>query len=111
MTARADYVDFIFFDLDFSMSLDDPNTVRLAVAMADAAPVNRPSDCPLMGRIFYLAQGERIGEANLYFSPGCTYLDWLEEGKPVRANVMSAAGKNLLNTQFRNLIPNYQIVE
>ena len=108
----VDYVDYLFHELDFSMSLDDERGVRYALAqIGEEAAVPLPT-CKPIGRIFYQVSGEVVAQADLYFSPGCTYLAFVDgAGAVTHANEMSDVGEDFLNNQFAQFINGYEPVE
>jgi len=107
----ADYVDYLFYEMDFSMSMDNKQGVMYALAkIGDVAAPIKPS-CKPIGRIFYQIKGRNAAEADLYFSQGCAYLVFMKDNKPVYANSMSEVGKKFLNNQFAAIMNNYVPVE
>lgn len=107
----ADYVDYLFYELEFSMSMDNKQGVMYALSkIGDASPTLNPA-CKPIGRIFYQIKGRNAAEADLYFSQGCTYLVFMENNVPVYANTMSDVGITFLNNQFAAIMKNYVPIE
>jgi len=107
----TDYVDYLFYDMDFSMSMDNKQGVMYSLAKIgdEVAPVS--PTCKPIGRIFYQIKGRNAAEADLYFSKDCTYLVFMKDNAPVYANRMSEVGKTFLNNQFSAIMQNYQAIE
>lgn len=107
----VDYVDYIWYNFDFSMSMDNPSGVRYSLAQIGESGANRTAACKPAGRVFYQINGRNAAEAEMFFSNGCTYMEFIEDGKVVYANAMSPVGIDFLNNQFGALIKDYQRVE
>ena len=107
----VDYIDYVFYELDFSMSLDNEQGVKYSLAKISGSPAERVDACKPIGRIFYQIKGRNAAEADLYFSQGCTYLVFMEDNAPVYANEMSDVGKTFLNNQFAAIMKGYQPIQ
>ncbi|MFK8057431.1 MAG: hypothetical protein AB8F78_15000 [Saprospiraceae bacterium] len=107
----ADYVDYLFYEMDFSMSMDNKQGVMYALAKIGEAPAPINASCKPIGRIFYQIKGRNAAEADLYFSAGCTYLVFMKDNAPIYANSMSEVGKKFLNNQFGAIMKNYVPIE
>lgn len=94
---QCDYVDYIFYHLPISMSLNEKGSIQYALRhiSADAAIIN--PECKPIGRIFYQVRGENVLEADMFFSEGCTYFKFLRDNKPIYANYMTDDGIKYLN--------------
>ena len=100
---EADYMDYVFYELPFSMNHGKRVDIKNAVAYISTSPVtNRIPQCKSIGRIFYQAKGEIIGEAEFHFNKevGCYYLIFMEDGKPTYANLLTTKGVNNYNNIF-----------
>ena len=107
----VDYIDYLFYEFEFSMSLDEDKGIKYAIAQIGEDPATPRATCRPIGRVFYQISGRTAAEADLYFSPGCTYLTFLDDaGGVAYANAMSAVGKDFFNNQFAQLIDDYQPV-
>ena len=103
----SDYMDIIFDDLDFSMSLSDNKSIRgfLKYINMNISPHIKPS-CKPMGHFAFIKKGKTIIEGEFYHSPGCYYFIFQDsDGKNVYANSMSAEGiaffKNIKTRNFK----------
>ncbi len=94
-------VDYIFYDLPMSMSLDEKASIQYAVRhiASDPAPLN-PA-CKPMGRVNYQVKGNIEVAADFYFSEGCHYFVFMENQKPVYANYMTEEGAKYFENQVK----------
>lgn len=107
----ATYIDYVFFELAFSMSMSEPPAIQYALRGISPEPAAPQQSCPAMGRLFYKIGGRTVREADLHFAPGCTYLAFYEDGAVAYANELSPSGEAFFNNQFRQLLPNYTDIE
>lgn len=98
---NCDYVDYVFYELPISMSLDTKNSIQYVLSHIAENPASLRPDCKPIGRIFYQVEGENYLEADLYFSNGgCTYFVFLEDGKPKYGNYMTEDGAKYMNNNL-----------
>ncbi len=107
----TDYVDYLFYEMDFSMSMDNKQGIMYSIAKIGEQPAQMNAACKPIGRIFYQIKGRNAAEADLYFSQGCAYLIFMKDNAPIYANSMSEVGKAFLNNQFAAIMKDYQAVE
>lgn len=103
----SDYVDIIFYDSPVSVSQSDAPAIRSTLGMTTGQPAMPNPDCKPQGRISYMIQGEIVVEADFYNTDQCQYFLYLEDGKTVYAETLSASGKNFftqIQEQFRNAV-------
>ena len=64
----CDYVDYVFYELPMSMSLNEQGSIQYSVSHVsqEQAPIN--ANCKSLGRIFYQLKGENIAEAEIVFN-------------------------------------------
>ena len=106
------YIDYVFFEQSFSMSMNEPPAIRYALAGIAPEPAAPRQTCPAIARIFYKIGGRTVREADLHFAPACTYLAFYDADRGVAyANELSETGRAFFNNQFRQLIPNYTDIE
>lgn len=89
---NCDYIDYVFYELPFSMSIDDQPNIQSTIRHISASPVPQlKSACKSIGRIFYQVKGENALSAEFYFSmkEGCFYLVFMEDNKPAYANLLT----------------------
>jgi hypothetical protein len=90
---EATYVDYIFYDLPFSVSQDNKASIHANLNMISPEKMNGISkSCKPIGREFFHIGGEIVYEADLYFSEGCFGYIFLKDEKPTYANKLSAEG-------------------
>lgn len=98
--AKTDNADVIFYELPASVSQDDPASAKNTVLYIFPAAPTTTSPCAAIGRLTWMAKGEIIKEADVHVADGCTYLVFMENGKPVASNALSVEGISF----FRNII-------
>ena len=107
----VDHVDYLFYDLEFSMSLDEERGIRYGLAQIDEHTTALAADCRPIGRVIYQIGGRIAAEADLYFAPGCTAFAFVgEDGAVAHVNAMSEVGKAFFNNQFAQLVDGHQPV-
>ncbi len=99
----CDAIDIIYYELPISMNQDDPTSIQRNIyfTMDLEAPVN-PS-CKPMAHIIYLAKGEVLEEADIYFTEGCKFYIFMEDQKPAYANMMSKLGDNFFSNVLQQV--------
>lgn len=99
----CDYIDYVFYELPFSMSLDQKSDIQGTVRHISASPVPvlKP-ECKSIGRIFFQANGENILSAEFYFAvkEGCFYYVFIEDNKPTYANLLTEDAVAYYNKTF-----------
>lgn len=90
---EATYVDYIFYDLPFSLSQDNKPSIHSNLKMISSLPMDfMPTTCKPIGREFFHIGGEIVHEADLYFSKGCIGYVFLKDQKPIYANKLTEGG-------------------
>jgi len=99
---QCDYIDYVFYTTNFSISQSEKSGIQQAIVhIAPGKPANLNPACKSMGRVFYQIDGENVAEADMYFQQGCTYLVFLENGKPTYANEFTQEGIQYFNSIFQ----------
>jgi hypothetical protein len=98
--STADQVDIIVYHLPISVNQDDVSSVRNTILYISPESPDMTQKCNPLGRLSWMAKGVIIREADIFIGPGCQYLLFIENGKPVAANVMAPAGVEF----FQNII-------
>ena len=75
------HVDYVFYDLPFSMSMDDQGSIQRTLAHISTSVAPEKADCKPMGRIFFDVGTTTELQAEFFFSPGCVYFIFYEDGK------------------------------
>lgn len=89
---NCDFVDYIFYELPFSMSYDNPTTIQSALQWVSTNSEIPTSGCKALGRMLFQSKGEQIMEAELYVSDSCGHYIWYKNGKKTYANKMTNTG-------------------
>lgn len=97
---NCDYVDYVFYKLPISMSLDNKESVRNALSHVASEPAPLLPQCNSIGRIFFVVKGNNELMAEMYYSPGCTYFVFLKDEKPAYANYMTPEAVQYFNNIF-----------
>ncbi len=106
------YIDYLFYEQAFSMSMDERAGIEYALAGVSEAAPKVTAPCPAIGRVFYKIGGRTIEEADIHFAAGCTYLAFVGADKrPAYGNAFTEQGKSFFNGQFSQLVPDFQAIE
>ena len=98
---NCDYIDYIFYNFNFSMSQNEKNSIRTTLRhIAEQVPPSINPACKPMGRIFYQVDGRNALEGEFYLGEGCLYYIFFKDGKPAYANLMTNTGVDF----FRNIL-------
>lgn len=91
--AKCDFIDYVYYELPISASLDNQNSIRTAISHIAENPAGKLPGCKAIGRVFYQIDGENVLQGDIYFSNGCTYFIWLDKkSKPYAGNMMMESG-------------------
>ena len=101
-------IDYIFTNLPYSISTSDSQQSRGMLMHVSTQAATVDVNCPLTANVVYLASGEIVLEANLYFSEAqqCRYMVFLEDGQPKYANYLTPEAVGY----FEKLISSVQVV-
>lgn len=97
---QADYIDLIFYNMDFSMSVNDKPNVQRVVTFVDKSQPNPNFTCPTMGRIIFQKNGEILIEADMHIDKTCSHFVFFKNGKKAFANNISEQGKKYFSQIF-----------
>lgn len=101
--SQVDKVDIIFYNLPISVNQEDPTSAKnTALYVSPASPRIR-EQCQALGRLTFMSDGEIIREADVFCEPGCEYLLFIENNKPIYANAMGHAGIAFFNNVRRQV--------
>ena len=93
-------IDYLFYDLPISSSVNDSQSAQAHLRHISDSPVRADvkKRCGYaIGRVFYKADGEDLLEAEAYYSGGCAFFVFFKDGKPASCNLMTPAGVNHFN--------------
>jgi hypothetical protein len=103
---QCDYIDYVFYYTNFSISQNSQSDIQQAIRyISEQVPLINPQ-CKPLGRLFFQVDGENRLEADLYFQDGCTYYVFHEQGKPTYANEIMPAGIQFYNNIFKSVKAN-----
>lgn len=94
------YVDYIFRELPFSLSQDEPPSIKQNILFIDyKRPLGRiPKSCKPDGRKFFQIKGEIVYDVDVYLLNNCTFYVFVDkDNKPIYANYMTQEGLNFYN--------------
>ena len=97
---ECDHVDYIFYDLPMSMSVDEKPSIQNALRFIAEDPASIRPECKATGRVSYHVKGNIILEADFYFSNNCTYFIFYRGKEKAYGNLMTENGV----VYFKNLI-------
>lgn len=98
---EVDYIDFIFYNQDFSLSLNERESVMQFLGGIGLENVMQDANCPSQGRIFLQSQGNEIMAADIHFIDNqCAYLVFLIGNKPMYANKLNQNGMDVFRAYF-----------
>lgn len=99
----CDYVDVVFYELNFSLSQNTQGSVRSMINNISDATVEIKSGCPAIGRIFFQVDGRNEMECDLFFNEKCQYVIFYEDGKQAYANPLSEQGFKFFSNLFKQV--------
>ncbi len=100
---ESDYADFVFYNTNFSMSMDQKPSIQGTIRhISESVPAIDPA-CKAIGRVFYQIDGENFMEADIFFENDCKYYIFYENKKKKYANQMTEEGINHYNNIFSQL--------
>ncbi len=100
---KCDYIDFVFYYLNFSMSQKVQNSIRATIAQISTTVPEIDPNCQPIGRIFFQSDGVNIMEADIFYSNGCAYYIFYEDGKYAYANRMLPTGEKFYDNIFKQV--------
>lgn len=89
----TDFIDIIFYNVDFSMSVNNKANIQRMVGMVSTNVAQLNPSCQAMGRLFFQKNGELLVEADMYYDETCQYFVFQKNGKPAYANYITPEGQ------------------
>lgn len=90
-------VDFIFYNYSFSMNQTEAASIKNTLTyISTTVPPELDTGCKPVGRIFFVSNGDSLGEAEFYLGNLCNYFIFYKDGKQVAANMMTPKGEEFL---------------
>jgi hypothetical protein len=97
---NCDYVDFVLYNTNFSMSQGDQPAIRATLSGVSTQPAQVPSTCQPVGRVFFQVEGVNVEEADLFFGGDCLAYVFYEDGKYAYGNQMTQSGLDFYQKIF-----------
>ena len=96
------YIDYIFYELPFSISQDDKPSIHANLKLISSLPLNNlPQGCKPIGREFFHIGGEIAYEADLYFTDNCIGYVFLKDQKPIYGSLVTEEGMKFYSNIIR----------
>ena len=89
----ADFIDIIFYNVDFSMSINNKTNIQKRVGFVSTKVAQINPNWKAMGRIFFQKNGEMLAEADMYYDDQCRYFVFQKNGKAAYANDITPQGQ------------------
>lgn len=90
---EADFVDIIFYNVEFSMSVNNKTNIQKMVSFVSTSVATTNPNCQPTGRIFFQKNGELLAETDMYYNDQCRYFVFQKNGKPIYANEITPQGQ------------------
>ena len=100
---NCDYIDFVFYNTNFSMSQNQQPAIRTTISGVSTTPALIKPTCQAAGRIFFQVDGANALEADIYLGPDCFYYVFLENGEYAYANFMTEQGRGFYDNIFSQI--------
>jgi hypothetical protein len=98
---NCDYVDFVFYTTNFSMSQNTQAAIRTTLGTVSTTPAKVLSSCQPIGRVFFQVDGQNAAEADLFFGGACLYYLFLENGTYTYGNQLTEGGMGFYQKIFQ----------
>ncbi|MEO1435185.1 MAG: hypothetical protein AAFV80_06575, partial [Bacteroidota bacterium] len=91
---ETDYIDYIFQETSFSLSVEEPESVKGNVRYLSVDPVTDYACAPFVGNIYFNREGAAFAEGEIYYSANCAFFILLDQNRQRQyACAMSPSGK------------------
>ncbi|MEM6726244.1 MAG: hypothetical protein AAF598_19530 [Bacteroidota bacterium] len=91
---ETDYIDYIFQETNFSLSVEEPESVKGNVRYLSVDPVTDYGCAPFVGNIYFNKEGRAFAEGEIYYKDDCAFFILLDANRQRQyACAMSASGK------------------
>jgi hypothetical protein len=98
---NCDYIDFVFYTTNFSMSQNTQAAVRTTLGTVSTTQAKVLSSCQPIGRVFFQVDGQNAAEADLFFGGACLYYLFLEDGTYKYGNQLTEGGMGFYQKIFQ----------
>ncbi len=100
---NATYLDATFYNIPASINQSELSQIRSSITYIAEQPAQMKPECKPAGHVWFQVNGKNRQEADIYFSPGCTYYVWFQDKKPVYSNELTEAGIGFYNNIIRSV--------
>lgn len=100
---NCDYVDFVFYGTNFSMSQNKQDAIRNTLGGVSTTPAKVVDSCTPVGRVFFQVDGVNAEEADLFFGGSCLYYLFLENGSYAYGNQLTEGGYGFYQRIFEQV--------
>lgn len=98
---NCDYIDFVFYNTNFSMSQDQKPAIQATLSGVSTTPARVLGSCKPIGRIFFQTQGKGAAEADIFFGGDCLYYLFVDEkGAYVAGNQLTQGALDFYQKVF-----------
>ena len=106
MFENVDYIDYVFYELPFSLSVNTKNDIQNTIRQISSTGVAKIPACQPIGRLFFQVSGENVEQADFFFDDAnkCYYFLFVgEDGKYQYGNLMTDAAAGYYRRLFNNV--------
>ncbi len=90
-------IDYVFYNYSFSMNQTEAASIKNTLTyVSTSVPPQLDEGCAPVGRVFFVADGENLTEAEFFLGSVCNYFIFYKDGKKVAANMMTPKGEEFL---------------
>lgn len=97
---NCDYIDFVFYSTNFSMSQGDQAAIRATLSGVSTDGARVASTCQPIGRVFFQVDGVNVEEADLFFGGECLSYVFYQDGKYAYGNQLAQSGFDFYQKVF-----------
>lgn len=100
---NTDYIDFVFYTEDFSISQNEKPSIQSSLTHISGEQAMLNPGCKPIGRIFYQIEGANRFEAEFFLSKDCIYYLFYQNGKKMYASKMTQQGFNFFANIYNQI--------
>ena len=100
---NCDYIDFVFYNTNFSMSQNQQAAIRSTLGTVSTTPAKVLDKCQPIGRVFFQIEGKNAEEADLFYGGDCLYYLFFKDGKYAYGNQLTEGGLAFYQKIFANV--------
>ncbi len=94
---QVDYIDIVFHNFDFSMSVTDKPNAQRNISYMSLNPVEDIACTPSLGRSYLNGSGAELAVVDIHYNGTCAYYVFVNKnGRPKLACQMSEGGINFM---------------